>query len=148
MRGCCARGLPPAGPGTPPRLSAHADLCCGFRGVTEGSLPIPDPGEQGGTTAHRARCCHTARSEIWVALLSHGWICREGRRVVNIVLGTPGTCLHSHPLLHPQTLSRASTGGHCSRSDGVHGSTSVPTRKAVFRFSCVPVLPQPSAAQS
>lgn len=80
-----------------------------------------------------------------VALLRHWWICREGRRVVNIILGTPGTCLHSHSLLQTQPPSPAFMGSHCFRSDEVHGSTSVPTQKATSRLSCVTVLPQPSA---
>lgn len=40
-------GCPPAGPGTPPRLLAHAGLCCGLRGVTRVSPACPGPGGAG-----------------------------------------------------------------------------------------------------
>ncbi|XP_074691900.1 uncharacterized protein LOC141928117 isoform X1 [Strix aluco] len=37
-------GCPPPGPGTPPRLLAHAGLCCGLRGVMRVSPACPQPG--------------------------------------------------------------------------------------------------------
>lgn len=46
-RGCCACGVPPAGPGTPPRLLAHASLCCGLHAVRKVSPACPRPGGAG-----------------------------------------------------------------------------------------------------
>lgn len=111
------------------------------------SVPCPSP-IQGSRVGQQLTVQGAATQPAWksgVALLRNWWICREGRRVVNIILGTSGTCLHSHSLLHPQPPSPASLGSQCFRSDEVGGSTSVPTQKATSRLSCVPVLSQPSA---
>lgn len=113
------------------------------------SVPCPSP-IQGSRVGQQLSVQGAATQHAWkfgLALLRYWWICREGRRVVNIILSTSGTCSYSHSLLHPEPPSPASLGSHCFRSDEVCGSTSVPMQKATARLSCVPVLPLPQQSQ-
>lgn len=135
-------GCPPAGPGTPPRLLAHAGLCCGLRGVTRVSPACPGPG--GSRVGQQPTLQGAAVWHAWkfgVAPLGSRWICRERGRGVSGILGTPGTRSHSRSLLHPQLHSPMPTS---AAEPQLRGSTSV-LQKATFRLSCALVLPQPSA---
>lgn len=143
----CTRVAPSRAWDTPEALGTRGSLLW----IPWSDKRVPCPSSiQGSRVGQQLTVQGAATQHAWkfgVALLRYWWICREGRRVVNIILGTSGTCSHSYSLLHPQPPSPASTGSHCPRSDEVCGSTSVPTQKAMFRFNCVPVVPQPSAVQ-
>lgn len=145
MHGCGAavhEGCPRPGLGHP-RGSSHTRVSA-VDSVErqEGPLPIPDPGEQGGTTAHRAGSCHAAHLEIW-GCSAEVLVDVQGReKSCEHHAGHSGTCSHSHSLPHPQPPPPAPMGSHCFGSDEPHvrGSTSVAILQAQLCPSPAPAL--------
>lgn len=140
--------MPPARPGTPPRLLAQADLCCGLLCWGEESDPCLPP-TRGSRVGQQLTLQGAALRHTWkfgVAPLGSWQVCRERRRGVSIILRTPATRLHSCSLLHPQLHSPAPTSGRCSRDaeSRLCGSTPAPLESHFLAQSC----PSPAAALS
>lgn len=139
----CTRGAPGRAWDTPEALRTRGSLL--WIPWSDKRVPCPSP-IQGSRVGQQLTVPGPATQHTWkfgVALLRYWWMCREGRRVVNIMLGTQAPA-RTHT--HSRTLSHLHLHPLAVTASGVMSPmyVEVPLSPS-SRLSCVPVLPQPSA---